>query len=239
MSLINQANIIILIPAKNEAASIREVIVDIRDHFTGEILVINDASTDQTAQIAEQNGAKVLNLPLQLGAWGAMQAGLRYALKHGFEIAITMDADGQHQADSLLDLQMPILANETDVVIGAFPQRGSTARVFAWHLFRLLSGISQEDLTSGFRAYNQQAIKLLASPEATLLDYQDLGVLLLLHTEGLRIQEIPVEMRPRTLGKSRIFSSWWAVANYMFYTLTLCIAKGSFNLSFISRRRFS
>lgn len=235
MSLINQANIIILIPAKNEAASIREVILDIRDHFTGEILVINDASTDQTAEIAEQLGAKVLNLALQLGAWGAIQAGLRYALKHCFEIAITMDADGQHQAESLLSLQMPILANETDVVIGAFPQRGSPSRVFAWRLFRLLSGISQEDLTSGFRAYNQAAIKLLASPKATLLDYQDLGVLLLLHTEGLRIQEIPVEMRPRILGKSRIFSSWWAVTNYMFYTLILCIAKGR-RLPFISRR---
>ncbi|MEY3219559.1 MAG: hypothetical protein RIT27_916 [Pseudomonadota bacterium] len=236
MSFINQAEILIIIPAKNEADSIQNVIVDIREHFSGEILVINDASTDQTAQIARQLGATVLDLPLSLGAWGAMQAGLRYAFKYHFKLAITMDADGQHQADALLSLQMPIIGNETDVVIGAFPQRGSVARQVAWSLFRLLSGISLEDLTSGFRAYNQRAIKLLASPKATLLDYQDLGVLLLLHTEGLRIQEIPVEMRARSLGKSRIFSSWWAVASYMFYTLTLCIAKG-YRLPFISRRR--
>jgi len=227
MPLPDNSNLIIIIPAKNEAASIAQVIADIRKHFSGTILVVNDASTDDTATIARQASAHVLNLSFSLGAWGAMQTGLRYAQQHNYQIAITMDADGQHRADTLLNLLLPLEAEEADVIIGAFTQRGSAARQFAWSLFRFLSGITQEDLTSGLRAYNHQAISLLASSKATLLDYQDLGVLLLLHTEKLQVMETPIEMRERADGKSRIFSSWWAVGKYMVYTATLCIARGS------------
>ncbi len=236
MPLPDNHDLIIIIPAKNEAATIAEVIADIRGHFSGAVLVVNDASTDDTAAIAQRAGAHVLNLSFSLGAWGAMQTGLRYAQQHGYQIAITMDADGQHRADTLLNLLLPLEAQEADVIIGAFTERGSPARHFAWSLFRLLSGIRQADLTSGLRAYNRQAIVLLASSKATLLDYQDLGVLLLLYTEKLQIMETPIAMRARTDGKSRIFSSWWAVGKYMIYTATLCIARGS-RLPVIKRRR--
>lgn len=229
-------DLIIIIPAKNEAASIAQVIADIREHFSGTVLVVNDASTDNTAELACQAGAHVINLSFSLGAWGAMQTGFRYAHQQGYQIAITMDADGQHRADTLLNLLLPLQAREADVIIGAFTQRGSTARQFAWRLFRWLSGITQEDLTSGLRAYNQQAIALLASSKATLLDYQDLGVLLLLHSEKLQVMETTIAMRPRVDGKSRIFSSWWAVGKYMIYTATLCIARGS-RLPIIKRRQ--
>ncbi len=218
--------VIVLIPAKNEAANVGQVIAELRQVFAGKILVIDDASTDNTAQVARQAGADVMTLCASLGAWGAMQTGLRYAQRHSYQLAITMDADGQHEAASLLALQMPVLSGEADVVIGACPQRGSGARQLAWALFRWLAGITLEDLTSGLRAYGKPAIQLLASPRATLLDYQDLGVLLLLHGEGLRIQETPISMRVRLSGRSRIFGSWWAVARYMLYTITLCVARG-------------
>ncbi|MEN9848763.1 MAG: hypothetical protein RL368_1503 [Pseudomonadota bacterium] len=224
----NTANsIVILIPAKNEEDSIAQVLGDLKARFPYPIVVINDASTDNTVAIAQQAGARVLTLSISLGAWGAIQTGLRYALREGFEIAITMDADGQHEADSLPALLAPIMTRKADVTIGAFTQRGSFARHVAWSLFRKLSGLNLEDLTSGLRAYTSPAIRLLASPAATLLDYQDMGVLMLLQRAQLRIQEVPISMRPRLLGKSRIFSSWWAVSNYMLYTAILCLAHGT------------
>ncbi len=220
----NTQSTIIIIPAKNEATTIQAVIQDIQHHFSGQILVIDDASTDDTVQIAEQAGAKVLSLAFSLGAWGAIQTGLRYALKHQYQTAITMDADGQHEANSINTLLTSLTKQHTDVVIGAFTERGSLLRRVAWYLFRQLSDINFKDLTSGLRVYNRRAIKLLASQEATLLEYQDLGVLMLLQRAGLSIQEVPIQMQPRVVGHSRIFNSWWAVTKYMIYTTILCIA---------------
>jgi glycosyltransferase involved in cell wall biosynthesis len=216
---------IILIPAKNEVTTVASVIAEIRSYYQGMILVIDDHSSDGTAEAALNAGAKVIRLPFSLGAWGATQTGLRYALKHGYQYAITMDADGQHEAEALPVLQQAIQDQNLDVIIGAHPQRGSAARRFAWSLFRSLSGLTLEDLTSGMRAYNRHAIRALASQQATLLDYQDMGVLLLLHKEGLNVREVPISMNIRISGHSRIFNSWLAVLGYMFHTSILCLAK--------------
>ena len=216
---------IVLIPAKNEALTVASVVREIIAHFCADVLVINDASTDNTAEEARQAGATVLTLVCSLGAWGATQTGLRYALQKKYRYAITMDADGQHQADSLPILAASLYDEKTDVVIGAYPQRGSPARRFAWWFFRQLAGISLEDLTSGLRAYNEKAIAVLASPQATLIDYQDMGVLLLLDRENIHIKEVEIAMQPRSVGHSRIFSSWWAVGHYMLQTIALCLAR--------------
>ncbi len=217
--------IIILIPAKNEANTIGKVITEVNAKIAATIVVIDDASTDDTANISRAAGAIVLLLPFSLGAWGAIQTGLRYAAKHGFNTAITMDADGQHEADSIPTLLMPLIEKQCDVVIGSYPQRGSFLRRVAWSLFRQLSGVILEDLTSGLRAYNRSAITLLASNAATLLDYQDLGVLILLHRAGLQVIETSITMYPRVDGHSRIFNSWVAVSRYMWYTGILCLAR--------------
>ncbi len=218
--------IAILIPAKNEVNTVGKVIAAVKTCLIDvTVVVIDDASQDDTIKIAQSAGAKVLSLPFSLGAWGAIQTGLRYALKQGFNTAITMDADGQHEANSIPILLKRIASQPCDVVIGAYPQRGSWLRQVAWAFFRRLSGIPLTDLTSGLRAYNRTAMALLAAPTATLLDYQDMGVLMLLHKAGLRIQEIPILMYPRTNGHSRIFSSWWAVSRYMLHTAILCLAK--------------
>ena len=86
---------------------------------------------------------------------------------------------------------------------------------------RLTSGLSCNDLTSGFRVLNKRAIRSLAGPRASYLDYQDVGVLLLLEQAGMKMLEVPVTMPARVNGKSRIFSSWLAVASYMAHTLVL------------------
>jgi len=225
MKSLNHEPILIIIPAKNEATTVGKVICEVNAKTSATIVVIDDASTDETASIARTAGAIVLSLPFSLGAWGAIQTGLRYAVKHGFNTAVTMDADGQHEADSLSDLLIPLTDGQCDVVVGAYPQRGSIPRQIAWSFFRQLSGITLEDLTSGLRAYNRPAITLLASNAATLLDYQDMGVLILLQKARLHVIETPILMHPRIDGHSRIFNSWLAVSQYMLYTCILCLAQ--------------
>lgn len=213
---------LIIIPAKNEADSIAGVITATQKLGYGHILVINDESEDGTAEIAANLGAAVLSPILPQGAWGAMQTGIRYAVRHGYRHVITLDADGQHEPAYIPALLAA--GRSHDVVIGAYPQRGSVLRQWAWRFFRTLTGFGIEDLTSGFRYYNAAACALLADEEATLLDYQDVGVLLLLRRAGFQLIEIPVAMYPRRNGPSRIFSSWGRVGLYMLETTLLCLA---------------
>lgn len=213
---------LIVIPALNEAASIGLVIEQARAAGIGDVLVVDDGSQDETAPIALASGAVVLRPALTQGAWGAMQTGIRYAVKHGYAGVITMDADGQHEAGYLGSL---LAAGRTaDVVIGACPQRGSRLRRLAWAYFRLLTGFNYQDLTSGLRYYGPAACRLLAGKDATLLDYQDIGVMLLIRAAGLTAAEVPVAMNSRRNGASRIFYSWGTVARYMLETTVLCLA---------------
>jgi hypothetical protein len=108
------------------------------------------------------------------------------------------------------------------MVIGSCTERGSHARKIAWRFFRGMTGLEIEDLTSGFRAYDLPAMTILASGKATLLEYQDIGVLLLLVHSGLRIQEVQVPMQLRLSGSSKIFSSWFKVAEYLLLNLIFC-----------------
>lgn len=214
---------LIVIPARNEAESIPAVLDALRGlGFVSNVLVIDDGSSDFTAQIARAAGVMVFSPPLPQGAWGAIQTGIRFAVTHGYDGVITLDADGQHEPEDIPALREA--ARFADVVIGACPQRGSPLRKFAWGFFRTLTGFGIEDLTSGFRYYSAEACALLAEEEATLLDYQDVGVLLLLRKGGFRIAEIPVAMYPRRSGPSRIFSSWRIVGRYMLETTLLCFA---------------
>ena len=216
---------VILIPAFNEGDIIAEVVRGISGVCDYPILVIDDASTDDTINQAQDAGATVIPLPAQLGAWGATQTGLRYAIRKGYDCAITMDADGQHEAASLEDLVKPVAQGVADVSIGACTRRGSHLRKFAWILMKQASGLALEDITSGFRVYNRKAMRQLASWRATLLDYQDIGVLLLLQSKGLKIVDVEVAMLPRKNGKSRVFHSWLMVVYYMCHTLMLGLSK--------------
>ncbi|MDB5846981.1 MAG: glycosyl transferase [Rhodoferax sp.] len=216
-------DVLIVIPARDEAGTIGAVVATLYSAGWKHVLVVDDHSSDDTAAIARNAGASVLQPVLAMGAWGAMQAGLRYGLAHGYTAVVTMDADGQHEVGEL-----PILLaarSRADLVIGAFPERASRARRIAWRWFRHLAGFELRDLTSGFRYYSKSAMQILASSEATLLDYQDLGTLMMLRRAGLRIVEVPVSMNLRAQGKSRIFHSWFSVGRYMAVTTLLCLAR--------------
>jgi glycosyltransferase involved in cell wall biosynthesis len=222
----SRARLLVVIPALNEADCIAEVITQARAHGDVDVLVVDDGSTDDTAAVAMVAGARVLRAPLWQGAWGAIQTGIRFAVRQGYTAVITMDADGQHEPSYLP--QMIAAGREADVVIAACPSRGSRLRHVAWAYFRLLTGLQLDDLTSGFRFYNHRACRLLAMEEATLLDYQDLGVLLLLRRANLSIAEISVSMNARRSGASRVFSSWWTVGRYMVETTLLCLARWNY-----------
>lgn len=217
-----ESRIAVLIPAWNEEATVADVVKKIREIGLYDVIVINDASTDKTADRAAAADADVLNLAVNLGAWGATQTGIRYALKKGYNQVITMDADGQHLSSAIPSLLEPIVMGQADVVIGSCTERGSHARKMAWRFFRGMTGLEIEDLTSGFRAYNLPAMKILASKKATLLEYQDIGVLLLLMHSDLKIKEMQVPMCPRISGGSKIFSSWFKVAEYLLLNMVLC-----------------
>lgn len=218
-------NCVVIIPARNEAKDIGFVVDEIRKHSNFPVVVVDDASTDGTIINARKAGATVVPLAQQLGAWGATQTGLRYALQNGYAYVITMDADGQHLAESLPELIQPIINKEADVTIGTCTERGSKSRQFAWTLMKRVSGLRLEDLTSGFRVYDHRAIRRLSTWQATLLEYQDVGVLAMLKASGLRIKDVEVRMLPRRHGISRIFNSWTAVIYYMTYTLLLSFTK--------------
>lgn len=214
---------LIVIPAKDEAVTLPTVLADLKANGWPHVLVVDDLSADGTGDLARQGGAMVARPVLPLGAWGGMQLGIRWAHAQGFARVITMDADGQHEVDELPALLSA--AAHADTVIGAFPERASKARRFAWRWFQCLTGLKVTDLTSGFRCYNHKAIAILASRAASQLDYQDVGTLLLLRKAGLSVTEVPVSMNARVAGVSRIFRSWWLVARYMAVTTLLCLVQ--------------
>ncbi|ABV37621.1 glycosyl transferase, family 2 [Shewanella sediminis HAW-EB3] len=220
----------IVIPAFNEEKTICKVIESVRPFSDFDIIVVDDGSADSTSSLVKQFEHVIL-LPLatNLGAWKAMQTGIRFCYENDYQRVITFDADGQHLPDSILALTSFQKASNSDVVIGSCTQRGSVARHIAWRLFRKLSGVKIMDITSGLRLYNRAAMSVLSTREATLLEYQDVGVLLMLKNFGLSFDEVKVEMEPRQDGISRIFHSWWAVAYYMTHTSLLCISKARKN----------
>ncbi|GGH32384.1 glycosyltransferase family 2 protein [Paenibacillus segetis] len=201
---------LVIIPAYNEEGSIASVIRDIHRFAPSvDIVVINDGSTDRTKQRATEAGAKVLTLPYNVGIGGGMQTGYIYAKQHGYEIAIQMDADGQHLASEL-----PKLIAQTeqyDLVIGSryvenTSYRSSLLRrvgmVFFSNLVTLVTGQRFTDTTSGFRAAGPRVIDLYAKYYP--MDYPEVEALIYLKRKGCRITEVATEMRNRETGKSSI-----------------------------------
>jgi glycosyltransferase involved in cell wall biosynthesis len=199
-------------PAFNEAGSIAAVIRDLRrvDREL-EVVVVDDGSTDGTAQIAEGEGAWVLRLPYNLGIGGAMQTGYKFARDRGFQIAIQVDADGQHDPKELAKLVEPLLEGRADLVVGSRfvgPEsyRGSVTRKIGIKLFAgLVSLIVRQrvtDTTSGFRAINRRGICLFAADYPH--DYPEVEATVLVFRHRLTMTEVPVTMRTRTSGSSSI-----------------------------------
>lgn len=205
---------LVIIPALNEEASIGHVVSETRQHLPGaDVLVVNDGSTDHTAQIAASAGAIVLNLPYNVGIGASVQTGFLFAAQHGYAIAVRSDGDGQHEPRDLCRLVAALQAGDADMVIGTrfVENRGYQAtrarRAGILILARLISAIIGQpvtDPTSGFAAFNRRAITLFARVYPH--DYPEPEGLVVAHRAGLRIREIPVTMKPRYGGRSSITS---------------------------------
>jgi glycosyltransferase involved in cell wall biosynthesis len=201
-----------VVPAYNEADSIRAVVAELRAADPAlEIVVVDDGSTDSTAALAAAAGATVLRLPYNLGIGAAVQTGLQYAFEHEFDIAVQVDGDGQHDAAELERLLEPIRAGRADIAVGTRfagrrTYRPSVARRLGIVLFAgLVSLIVRQrvtDTTSGFRAMNRRGIRLFATDYPH--DYPEVEATVLVYRHGLRLVEVPVEMRQRETGRSSI-----------------------------------
>jgi len=212
------AGVIVVIPARDEEADVGAVVERVLA-LGFRAVVVDDHSSDGTRESARRAGATVLELPFHAGSWAAIQAGMRYARQCNCTHVVTLDADGQHNPEDIPALLGLMSTEEApNVVIGACVERANRRRRLAWQLLRWLSGLKVDDLTSGFRAYDRTAVELLASQQHTLLEYQDVGVLLCLRHADLKISEIDVPMQARCHGMSRIFSSWPMVAYYLVYS---------------------
>jgi glycosyltransferase involved in cell wall biosynthesis len=201
-----------VVPAYNEAGSIGAVVAEIRAADPElEVVVVDDGSTDATADLANNAGATVLSLPYNLGIGAAVQTGLQYASDNDFDIAVQIDGDGQHDARELAQLLAPIISGEADIAVGTrFAgerlYRPSVARRIGIALFAgLVSIIVRQrvtDTTSGFRAMNRRGIRLFAADYPH--DYPEVEATVLVFRHRLRMVEVPVAMRQRETGRSSI-----------------------------------
>ncbi|MFI7549063.1 glycosyltransferase family 2 protein [Micromonospora sediminimaris] len=206
--MVDGERLLIIIPAFNEAASIGDVVGEIRGELpAADVLVVDDGSTDHTAAVAITAGARVARLPYNLGVGGAMRLGYRYAHDHDYDAAVQVDADGQH--DPRYVPKLVDLLGDHDLVIGArfagegeYTVRGPRrwAMVVLSLVLSGLAGTTLTDTTSGFRAANRRMIEMFAHWYP--VEYLGDTVETLVHAarRGYRIQQVPVAMRRRMAG---------------------------------------
>ena len=229
MSSIAMPRRLIVMPAHNEAGNLPQVIAELRAAATGyDLVVIDDGSKDHTAAIAAGLGATVVTLPANLGYGGAVQTGFRYAAYHNYDVAVVIDADGQHDPTGIPSLADAVLSGQADVAIGSrfrgrmdyrqpWVKRVGMA-IFAWVVTRI-TGRLVTDPTSGYQALNAAALSFLAFDNYPV-DYPDADTLLILHYAGFRVVEVPVTMRERMSGISKMHSGWKPI----YYVGKMCLA---------------
>ncbi len=207
---------LVIIPAHNEATNLSKVLAEIVElELPLDLLVVDDYSTDETASVAAQMGARVLRLPYNLGYGGAVQSGFRYAVHYGYDFGVIMDADGQHAAGSIPDLLQVVREGQADVALGSrflgrMDYRTTLVKRIGMAFFRqVVSRITRQritDATSGFQAMNREVMTFFAADNYPV-DFPDADTILLLHFAGFRLHEVPVVMRERLSGES-MHSSW-------------------------------
>jgi glycosyltransferase involved in cell wall biosynthesis len=218
---------IAIVPALNEEANVRAVIDEIRTFDPGfDIVVVDDGSVDRTAAVAAKAGAHVLRLPFNLGIGGAVQTGFRYAFEHGYELAVRVDGDGQHDPAQLGRVLGPVLDGNADIVVGSRfagaegyrssrPRRAGI-RLLAWTVSALVRQ-RVTDTTSGFQALNRDGIRLFAADYPH--DYPEVEATVMVVKHRLRLAEVPVSMRERAAGRSSI-----TAARSIYYMVKVLIA---------------
>ena len=223
--------LLLVIPAYNEQEALGGLLAEIRAlpslGVDVEPLVVDDGSADQTAVVAQREGARVLRLCRNLGIGGAVQSGLRLAHREGYDFAVQIDGDGQHPPGELKRLIEPVLGEAApDLVVGTrySEQRSFRSTVLrrlgSWWLrmiLRVLLRLRVSDPTSGFRLYNKRALQLFA--DTYPYDFPEPESLAIARAAGLRVAEVSVTMRERQGGKSSI-----AGFDSIYYMLKVTIA---------------
>ena len=203
---------IAIIPAFNEQDAIGGVVDELVAFDSGvDVLVVDDASDDATAERARQHGATVVTLPVQPRDRRSRPDGFRYAAQQGYELAIRVDGDGQHDPAELGPLLEAVISGRADVCVGsrfagADGYRSSATRRIGIRILAktvsLLTAQRLTDTTSGFQVLNRKAIELFAADYPH--DYPEVEAAVMAHKNRLRLAEEPVRMRERTAGRSSI-----------------------------------
>ncbi len=203
--------VLVVMPAHDEEESVGSTIAGIRRELPGvDVLVVNDASADQTTRAAERAGARVVELPCNLGYGGAVQTGFRYAVAHDYAFVIQMDADGQHDPASAVDLLAPVVGGHVDVTVGSrFLGQATYAipllRRLGMGVFgRIVTYVTRQhftDPTSGYQAMSRRVAAFFARDNYPS-DFPDADTLILLALAGFKVREVPVCMRARSAGTS-------------------------------------
>ena len=199
-------DILLVIPSYNEEKNIQTVVGELeRDFPELDYIVVNDGSTDRTAEICRENGYRLLDLPVNLGLAGCFQAGMKYAYKKGYRYAIQFDGDGQHRPE-FIDAMRKKMDEGYDIVIGSrfvdspkdFSPRMVGSRLIAGAI-RLTTGVRIADPTSGMRMFNREmiqefALRLNYGPEPDTVSF--------LIKQGAQVAEVPVTIDERLEGES-------------------------------------
>lgn len=205
--------VIVIIPAYNEAHSLPRLLEEFRQYRDRyDIVVVDDASTDQTAQVAQSYGVPLLRLSANLGIGGAVQTGFKYAVRNRYDIAVQVDGDGQHDPAWIASLLEAMAAGDVDCVIGSRYIRKNPDRdyktpivrrigmIFSTMILFMATGKTVTDTTSGFRALNYRSVEFFAREYP--VDHPEAETLLMLHQSKFKFKEIPVKMRGRKFGQS-------------------------------------
>jgi glycosyltransferase involved in cell wall biosynthesis len=219
--------VLVVMPARNEAESIGPVIAAVRGLYPEiDVVVVDDASSDGTSRAGRRAGAKVFRAPINLGYGGAVQAGLKYAHKRGYERVVLMDADGQHDPADIGRLLEA--SRDYDFVIGSrFKGEASyripfVRRVGMKVFSAIASGLTGQrihDTSSGFQVLRSNVVGLFADG-AYPVDFPDADMLIWVARHGYRIGEVGVRMRARVAGKSMISG----LGNSLKYALKMPLA---------------
>lgn len=227
----NTQTTLVVIPAFNEQQNLPEVVAEIRKAAPGTpILIVNDGSTDRTTKTAEALNVGVLDLPINLGVGGAVQAGFKYALRSGYSQVIRMDADGQHPPDAIPALLEAAKKSSADMILASrfiCETQGYTSTRFRTLAIRMLalflSAVCRRritDPTSGFMLVKRPLLYFFA--HAYPADYPEPEALAMLRRHGYDVAEVGIAFRERRHGKSSI-RGWGTLFHSMQVILALVI----------------
>jgi glycosyltransferase involved in cell wall biosynthesis len=202
--------VLLIVPAYNEAANIEKVVRTIQSAGY-DYVVVNDGSKDDTLDILQRNGFNYLNLSKNLGIGGAVQAGHRYALEHGYDVDIQFDGDGQHDV-GYVDTLLKGIEEGSNLVIGSrfvketegFQSTFMRRVGIKWleKMIHLFTGMTVTDATSGFRACDRRTIELFCHYYPS--DYPEPESIVYACKSGMKVSEVPVIMHERQGGVSSI-----------------------------------